>query len=185
MSRATRAFWLFMAGLFFVSTVGFTGYIIYSIKQNNERSKQAEAQQKALQDQQAADDQPKEGDLKGTKMAGFTPVEGVNQLQKIDLNEGTGEAVPADPSTSVTVHYIGALAKDGTIFDTSYDRGQPATFALNGVIPGWTEGIPGMKVGGKRRLLIPAALAYGPQERPGIPANSDLVFDVELVKIGQ
>ena len=85
----------------------------------------------------------------------------------------------------MTVHYTGALTADGTIFQSSKDTGQPATFGLDQVIKGWTEGIPGMKEGGKRRLIIPAEMAYGAQERPGIPANSALVFDVELISVGQ
>ena len=72
---------------------------------------------------------------------------------------------------------------DGKTFDSSYDRGQPITFGLNGVIAGWQMGIPGMKVGGKRRLIIPASLAYGGQAVGTIPANSDLVFEVELLAI--
>jgi FKBP-type peptidyl-prolyl cis-trans isomerase len=83
------------------------------------------------------------------------------------------------------VHYTGALAKDGTIFQSSLDTGQPISFSLSGVIQGWQQGIPGMKEGGTRRLIIPASLAYGSQANGTIPANSDLVFDVQLIKIGQ
>lgn len=191
MSRAQRVFWLGMAFLFFVTTVGFTGFIIWQIRQDNKRSQQTADIQKALQEAQAQQEleqqvnQPEEGKLQGTKLAGFTPsTEAVNSLQKIDTQPGNGETVPNDPNVSVTVHYTGALVSDGTIFDTSIDRGEPSTFALNQVIAGWTQGIPGMQVGGKRRLIIPAELAYGSTERPGIPANSDLVFDVELIKIG-
>lgn len=123
--------------------------------------------------------------LQGTKLADFTPVDKVDTLQKIDLVVGTGEEVPA--GATVTAHYTGALAKDGTIFQSSYDRGTPIAFPLNGVIAGWTEGVPGMKVGGKRRLIIPYAQAYGDQGRPdgGIPAQADLVFDIEITKLGE
>jgi len=120
--------------------------------------------------------------LEGTKLANFTPVDAVPELQIIDVSEGTGEAVPE--GATITAHYTGALAKDGTIFQSSKDFGGPITFGLNQVIAGWTEGVPGMKVGGTRRLVIPAAQAYGAQSpAPNIPANSNLVFDIELAAI--
>ncbi|HUB93746.1 MAG TPA: FKBP-type peptidyl-prolyl cis-trans isomerase [Verrucomicrobiae bacterium] len=77
------------------------------------------------------------------------------------------------------------MAKTGHVFQSSHDFGEPISFPLNGVIAGWTKGVPGMKVGGTRRLLIPAALAYGgrPPYGSGIPVNADLVFDIELVAI--
>lgn len=121
--------------------------------------------------------------LEGTKLSGFKPIAEVTTLQKLDLQEGTGKEVK--PGDTVTVDYTGALAADGTIFQSSLDTGQPVSFSLDGVIKGWTEGIPGMKEGGKRRLIIPAAMAYGDQSRPGIPANSALVFDVTLHSVGQ
>ena len=123
--------------------------------------------------------------LQGTKLSGFTPVSQVDTLQKIDLEVGTGKEVK--PGDTVTVDYTGALAADGTIFQSSLDTGQPVSFSLDGVIKGWTEGIPGMKEGGKRRLIIPAELAYGgnPPQGSGIPPNAALVFDVTLHSVGQ
>ena len=110
------------------------------------------------------------------------PLATVTELQSIDLVEGTGEAVPAQ--ATITAHYTGALAVDGTIFQSSHDGGQPATFGLYQVIAGWTQGVPGMKVGGTRRLIIPSALAYGSRRAAAnIPPNSDLVFDIELLEI--
>jgi peptidylprolyl isomerase len=81
------------------------------------------------------------------------------ELQTTDLVEGTGDPVPAQ--ATVTVDYIGVSCSTGKIFDASYISGQPATFPLSGVIPGWTEGIPGMKVGGQRLLVIPPEDGYG------------------------
>ena len=102
-------------------------------------------------------------------------------LQYVDLKEGTG-ATPADKNAVVKVHYTGWLV-DGKKFDSSVDRGEPASFALSGVIPGWTEGVGSMKVGGKRKLIVPYMLAYGERGRGPIPAKATLVFDVELLEI--
>ena len=99
----------------------------------------------------------------------------------IVLKEGDGPS--PKPTDTVEVHYTGWLL-DGTKFDSSVDRGRPATFPLNGVIRGWTEGVGMMKVGGKRKLIIPPGLAYGSRGRPPtIPPNSYLVFDIELLAI--
>ena len=104
----------------------------------------------------------------------------VTELVTEDLVEGDGEEVPA--GATVTVHYAGVLL-DGTEFDASFG-GQPATFPLSGVIPGWTEGIPGMKVGGRRLLVIPADLAYGAAGfEPVIPPDSPLVFVVDMLDV--
>jgi len=125
-------------------------------------------------------DQPAK--LEGTKLQDFTPVQPVTELEIIELAEGTGDAVPT--GATITAHYTGALCKDGTIFQSSHDFGKPVTFGLDQVIAGWTKGVPGMKVGGKRRLIIPAELAYGSvRAAANIPPNSDLVFDIELVAI--
>ena len=97
------------------------------------------------------------------------------------LKEGSGTKPTA--TDSVTVHYKGTLT-DGTVFDSSYDRGQPATFPLNRVIKGWTEGVQLMSVGSKYRFTIPPELGYGAAGAGGkIPPNSTLIFDVELLKI--
>ena len=97
-----------------------------------------------------------------------------------DLKEGTGATV--SPTDTVTVNYIGVSCSSGKIFDSSYSRNQPATFPLTGVIKGWTDGIPNMKVGGQRLLGIPPDQAYGPQGRPPtIGQNETLWFVVEVL----
>lgn len=100
-----------------------------------------------------------------------------------DLVVGEGPAVTA--GETVTVHYEGWL-HDGTKFDSSLDRGQPATFGLNEVILGWQDGVPGMRVGGKRKLVVPSELAYGAggAGNGAIPPHATLVFDIELLGIG-
>jgi FKBP-type peptidyl-prolyl cis-trans isomerase len=101
-----------------------------------------------------------------------------------DLQEGTGAM--AEKGRHIEVHYTGWLA-DGSKFSSSRDSGRPYPFTLGAaeVIPGWDEGIPGMKIGGKRRLTIPPQLAYGSQGTPGgpIPPNATLVFEIELIDV--
>jgi FKBP-type peptidyl-prolyl cis-trans isomerase len=119
-------------------------------------------------------------------LTNFKPVSEVTKLEKIDVVVGSGEEVKA--GATVSVHYTGAVAATGVIFQSSKDFGTtPVTFPLANVIKGWTDGIPGMKVGGTRRLIIPAAEAYGATPPPGsgIPANAALVFDVELISISK
>ncbi|MDE2737017.1 MAG: FKBP-type peptidyl-prolyl cis-trans isomerase [Gemmatimonadota bacterium] len=97
-----------------------------------------------------------------------------------ELTAGTGASPRA--TDRVKVHYHGSLI-DGTVFDSSVERGEPVTFALDQVVKGWTEGLQMMKVGGKAKLTIPPELAYGPGGRAGIPANATLIFEVELLGI--
>ena len=101
-------------------------------------------------------------------------------LQYTVLTEGTG-AIPSANDT-VTVNYRGTLL-DGTEFDSSYKRGQPASFPVGGVIHGWTEALQLMKTGSKWKLFVPSELAYGESGRPGIPPNSVLIFEVELLSV--
>ena len=146
--------------------------------QGFEAKVKASAQQKMEADAKANED-------KGDKFrADFAKEKGVKKtasglLYQVE-KEGTG-ASPKDSDT-VSVNYKGTLV-DGTEFDNSYTRGEPLSFRLDGVIPGWTEGLKHVKKGGKIKLVIPPALAYGKTGVPGIPANSTLVFEVELLDI--
>lgn len=101
-------------------------------------------------------------------------------LKYVIAEEGTGPSPKA--SDTVLVHYVGELT-NGQIFDSSVARGEPIDFPLTAVIPGWTEGLQYMKEGGVAVFYIPSNLAYGPRELPGIPANSDLIFWVQLLKV--
>jgi peptidylprolyl isomerase len=116
----------------------------------------------------------------GANMDNVTTTEGGLQMQ--DLTVGTGQTVKS--GDTVTVNYLGTLT-DGTKFDSSYDRNQPFTtqIGVGQVIKGWDEGIVGMKVGGKRKLIIPPTLGYGDQAAGSIPPNSTLVFEVELLSV--
>jgi FKBP-type peptidyl-prolyl cis-trans isomerase len=167
--KRERIMALALALAFLVPTLGVSGILAWQVIQEGKQDNSAV---------DTTDTNTNENRLAGTKMDDFTPVAKVDELKIIDLEVGTGEEVKA--SDTITFDYTGALAKDGTIFESSLDGGQSVTFALSDLIKGWQEGIPGMKVGGKRRLLIPAANAYGETARDGIPANSDLVFDITV-----
>ena len=114
------------------------------------------------------------------KQSGAAPTE----IKTDDIVTGNGAEVKA--SDEVTVRYVGVLASDGTQFDSSWERTPNTTsFPLTGVIPCWTKGLVGMKVGGRRQLTCPSADAYGANgQPPTIPANADLVFVVDMVKTG-
>jgi peptidylprolyl isomerase len=102
-----------------------------------------------------------------------------------DLKVGTG--AEAKPGDKVSVQYVGVSYSNGRQFDASWDRGEPFSFTLGGgqVIPGWDQGVAGMKVGGRRELIIPPDLAYGPQgQPPTIGPNETLIFVVDLVSVG-
>ena len=105
-------------------------------------------------------------------------------LVKEDLEVGKGAV--AEPGDKLTVHYVGVLYENGKQFDASWDKGEPLTFILQAeeVIDGWDEGLEGMKAGGRRKLVIPARLAYGAKgSPPAIPANAPLVFVVDLLRV--
>jgi len=171
---------ILIALLFLVTSLGFSFLVIWETHQQNRQNQQQAEALKQL-------NQSKENQLQGKPLANFTPVAKIDKLQTIDTVVGKGAVVKA--GDIVTVHYTGAVAATGTVFQSSLDTGQPVPLELKqgSVIQGWVDGIPGMRVGGTRRLLIPAALAYGatPRAGSGIPPNADLVFDVQLIKIGQ
>lgn len=149
---------LTLAIVFFLTSVGVSGLIVWqAIKDDKETT--VDANSKTA--------------LAGTQLADFTPLETVGELQVTDIQIGDGEEVK--PGDTITADYTGADAATGEIFESSLDAGQPITQPLGGLIQGWQEGIPGMKVGGKRRLIIPAVKAYG---------DKGLVFDITLISIG-
>lgn len=149
-----------------VMALGFLGSYFLTIFNNNPTTPQATQ----------PTEQVGEADPSAFKVTGK-----VESLQKTD--ETVGNGAEAKAGDTVKVHYKGTFAQTGVKFQSSYDTGEPVELSLAQVIPGWQEGIPGMKVGGKRRLVIPAAMAYGDKAQPGIPANSDLVFEVELLSV--
>jgi FKBP-type peptidyl-prolyl cis-trans isomerase len=184
-NKRQRAIALFFAILFLVTSSFLTiAFIIQNIQsKNNAQASQTAASKTASKTSTSHTTSTSKAKLAGTKMENFTPVDNVSTLQTTDLVEGTGQTVKS--SDKVTVDYTGAVAATGIVFQSSLDTGQPVTFGLNQVIPGWTQGVPGMKVGGTRRLVIPANLAYGanPPAGSGIPANAPLVFDIVLHSI--
>lgn len=190
-SKSQRAMALILAVLFLATSVATGAVVIWQLHEDN-KAKQTDNSASETSPstinkdgEQLNGQEGQENMLQGTKLADFTPVAQVDSLQKIDLVEGTGEVVKS--GATVTAHYTGAIAADGTIFQSSHDSGQPIPFSLDSVIKGWTEGVPGMKVGGKRRLVIPAEMAYGanPPAGSGIPANAALVFDIEVTAVEQ
>lgn len=177
-SRQQRAFALIIAVLFLATSVATGAMVIWQMQQDDNQAS-------VLQD---LNEGSQEGMLKGTTLDNFEPVSDVTELQIIDLEEGDGEVVAE--GANVTAHYTGAFATNGLIFESSKDSGQPVDFSLGGVIAGWQEGVPGMKVGGKRRLIIPGSMAYGEAPEGYTPnLNSQpmgpLVFDIELVELEQ
>lgn len=163
------AIWV-IAAVMAVGTFG--AYFLVILENDNTKREQEELTQTMQQEQ--ANQTP---DPTAYKVTGD-----VTELKIEDLKAGEGAEVKA--SDAVKVHYKGTLAQTGVKFDSSYDSGEPVSFKLDGVIEGWSQGLLGMKEGGKRRLIIPSDKAYGEQGYPPtIPTNADLVFEVELIKI--
>ncbi len=193
-SKGQRVAAFLLALGFLLSTIGFTAYVIVELNSEDqgiiaedslpiEQPPEVAQQQEAASGEEACGQATYAAEGERSIPETVTAETPVNELQTIDVKEGDGAVV--QPGDCVAALYYGTLAESGETFDGKDDDGTPIEFSLNGVIQGWTEGIPGMKVGGVRRLVIPAAQAYGEQERPGIPANSDLVFEVEIVNARQ
>ena len=173
--NATRIFILIIVAVFLLSTLAFAAIVLYEQFSKDDTA--------AVTDTSLSDAASSTGEqLEGTQLTGFTPTtDRVTDLQIIDTIEGTGKTVQA--GDTITANYTGALVSSGVIFQSSLDTGTPFSSPLSGLITGWQEGIPGMKEGGTRRLVIPAAKAYGDTAQNNIPADSDLVFDIQLISI--
>jgi len=185
-----------LAVLFIASTIGIVVYYVMADKkQRNDQAAINEAlklQQQTKENQVAVTCKSDPSinytptpPMQGKPLPNFKAGEPIPTLACTDIVVGTGTEVKT--GDTVTAHYTGAVASTGVVFQSSHDSGSPIPFSLNQVINGWSQGVPGMKVGGIRRIYIPASLAYGanPPQGSGIPANADLVFDVEVTKIGQ
>jgi peptidylprolyl isomerase len=183
--KRDRAFAGFGAALFLVTSSALTIAVVVSMADKKDDPSATANTANSTTDTSKEKPVDPSNQLAGKPLADFTPTASIPELQTTDTTPGTGDEVKA--SDTVTVDYTGAVAATGVVFQSSKDSGQPVSFSLSQVIAGWTQGIPGMKVGGTRRLLIPANLAYGanPPQGSGIPANADLVFDVTLHKIGK
>lgn len=168
--RRDRVIALVLAIVFFATSVGVSLLVVWELVWGND----TDTSQEALMENQ----------LQGTQLADFTPTGAVDSLQVIEQQLGTGKEVKV--GDIVQVDYTGAVAATGTIFQSSLDFGQPVSITLKegpgGVIKGWVDGLVGAKEGAKRRLIIPAALAYGPNSPAGsgIPPDAALVFDITI-----
>src|SRR3990167_1794986 len=189
-AKLKRTGWLLLAALFIITGLGIG---IWGFWQATHPPDESEIYIKCPTDPKIVELQVAGSGLAGTKLPNYTPTDQVSKLQCIDGVVGSGAT--ANPLSTVTANYTGALATTGEIFQSSLDTGQPITISLGQVIEGWTKGIPGMKAGGTRRLIIPAEMAYGPTgscekvsesdptkcEKYSIPPNTPLVFDITLI----
>lgn len=177
--RLHRTAWLTLVILFIVTSVGVGIYAFWTNSHGNKT--QSADTISCSKGGQPPNQQPVNGKVKDAKLADYTPPQKFSYVKCTDFKVGSGASVQA--GSTVTVQYVGALASNGVIFDDSFDTGQPLTIGLSQVIPGWSDGLQGMKIGGIRRVFIPSQYGYGSQSANGIPANSDLVFDVQLMSV--
>lgn len=179
-----RVFALVAALLFLASSIAFSVFVLWEMRKSGDQS--ANTDLSSIEEQLNQQDQCQIGQDSGEPKQvpeTFRPEGDVTELQVTDLTAGSGDSVEA--GDCLLVKYHGTLASSGEKFDGNFD--QPAVLRVpigqGSVIKGWDEGLIGMKEGGVRRLVIPSELAYGEQEGGSIPANSDLVFVVELIEI--
>ncbi len=178
-SKSQRIVALTLASVFLLTTFATAFYVVYEINSEDAVFISEPTTTANPTTNNQTETPPVQDDTPAQTLQNFTPGITVAELRFEDEVVGDGDEVQV--GDTVTIHYTGALASDGTVFDSSVARGEPATFPLGNLIQGWQEGIPGMKVGGKRRLFIPAAQGYGAQgSGASIPPNADLVFDIEL-----
>ncbi len=194
-SNGQRVAAFFLAALFLASTIATTAYVIYQIRgEDGENLLVTETPEERAEGERAEAIRRQQEEATARGVCGTrtydmvdarplpeitTAADAITELETIDVKQGEGEEV--QPGDCVAALYHGTLASDGSVFDSRYELGEPIEFSLDAVVQGWTDGIPGMKVGGVRRLLIPAAQGYGEQTRDGIPAGSDLIFEVEII----
>lgn len=180
---ATRIFILVIVIVFAVSSLALSAWVIWDQVTNKDSTSQT--------DDTAAGDVAANGDCTMATPAAaaltapeiFKPSGDVTTLEATDITPGEGDAVAA--GDCIVTKYYGTLASNGTMFDENFTKEAALQFqvGIGQVIPGWDEGLIGMKVGGTRRLVIPSDKAYGEQDSGSIPANSDLVFVVKLESI--
>lgn len=181
---AQRAFIWVIAIVMVIGTIGaFFGVILANNNQSRQAEDIAKLQEQMRQQQEAcqAAETP-EGSVYNKPEPETFEKESVTELRNEDVRAGEGKEITS-VNDCVTVHYLGNTS-DGTVFDNSYDRGEPIAFVLSGVIQGWQEGLIGMKEGGARKIFIPSEKAYGEQGAPGsIGPNEPLYFYVELIDV--
>ncbi len=175
MAMGNRFFAGFGALLFLVTSSALTVAVIVSLSSSNNNVSNTTTPAKSNSSLATLDFKP--GAQLPTQF--YTPqTKPLSHLQYSDLVKGTGAVVKS--GDTITADYVGFFADNGKVFDDSALHGGAQTFSLSGVIPGWTVGIPGMRVGGVRELLIPSSMAYGSKGNSAIPPNSDLGFFVQV-----
>lgn len=180
MAKTTqRAFALSLAILFLITSVGFSGLVIWQMYQDSKDSSDDTAQATSQESEECSIAQ-QNGEV--GEIPEIATVQGdVTELKTEDITSGDGESVGS--GDCLLMKYVGYIANSGEVFDGNFDQPTALQFQLGGgqVIPGWDQGIEGMKVNGVRRIVIPSELAYGDRDSEAIPANSDLVFIVKVV----